>query len=52
VQDQTIQVSASIGYSSYLGNENVDAETIIKQADDAMYRVKSHKSKAARNKSN
>ena len=43
VDDHEIFVNASIGYSSHCGKEKIDGEMIIKQADDAMYRLKATK---------
>ena len=45
VEQHEIFVSASIGYSFYSGEEEIDGEKIIKQADDAMYQLKEQKEK-------
>jgi len=42
-QNYDIPVSASIGFSSFDGNEETDIDTIIKQADDFLYREKRRK---------
>jgi diguanylate cyclase (GGDEF)-like protein/PAS domain S-box-containing protein len=48
VDKHLIRVNASIGYSSYFGEEIITGEEIMKQADDAMYRVKNQKKNARR----
>jgi len=40
VGEHLIQVSASIGYSSYYGDEEITGEEIMMRADDAMYLLK------------
>ncbi len=48
VGEHLIQVSASIGYSSYCGDEEITGEEIMKRADDAMYRLKPQNIEARR----
>ena len=48
VNRNEIFVTASIGYSSYRGEGEVNGEQIIKQADDAMYGLKSKRKNAAK----
>jgi diguanylate cyclase (GGDEF)-like protein/PAS domain S-box-containing protein len=43
VDKHLIHVDASIGYSSYWGEEKITGEKIMRQADDAMYRSKTQK---------
>ena len=41
IENKQVSVSASIGYTTYPQEENVEAETLLHQADKAMYRAKS-----------
>jgi diguanylate cyclase (GGDEF)-like protein/PAS domain S-box-containing protein len=48
VDNHLIHINASVGYSSYYGEENITGEEIMKQADDAMYRLKNQKKNVRR----
>ncbi len=43
VDKHLIHVDASIGYSSFYGEEEITGEEIMKRADDAMYRLKAQR---------
>jgi diguanylate cyclase (GGDEF)-like protein len=44
--DKPYYIEASIGYVDFICNENVNIQTLLKAADDALYEAKSHKRKS------